>query len=129
MSFSRGLTAYIGPNRSEPPLHLFLSEHRKHFLLEVDRSISSTLSQGQNVLNVVLDDRSGLVRFSIEPRTVSFSFRSSICNLVPENGCEAVKAKRSGPDLNICVQRHNVMLSATFSWHAYVADNAAYSTP
>ncbi len=62
----------IRPKGKKPRLHFFLREHRQRFLNGTDRAITAALAEEKNVFDIVLNHGTGLVRFSIESRTIAF---------------------------------------------------------
>src|SRR5262245_60566943 len=97
-------SSQITPNRSEPCLHFFLGQHGERLLKSRCGSILAPLSKKENVLNVVLHNSAGLVRFSIVPCTVTFSLHCAVRYLAPKNGLEAIETQLSRADLNVGVE-------------------------
>jgi hypothetical protein len=77
------------------------------------------------MLDIVLDNRSGLIRFAVEPSPISFSLHYPIGDLVPKDGSKTIQPKTTDSNLNISVQRKDIMASAFLARNAYVPHNTA----
>src|ERR1043166_3593028 len=111
MATPRRFAFDIIPREAQPRSHLLPRQHGKRLLHRRWPAIFAAFSEKQNVLSVVLDNRAGLIRLAIKPRSVSFRFRNSIRNLEPKNGGKRVESDRSGPHHDIRMQRHDAMAS------------------
>src|SRR5580704_7708602 len=118
----------VSPDRTEPSLHLFPRQHRERFLKRRRSPVLPAFSKEQNVLDIVLDDSSGLVGLPIEARAVPFGFHGTVRDLVPKNRLEAIEAELPGADLDIGVERYQIVAPAAFSRNTNIADHAANSS-
>ena len=88
----------------------------------------SSLAQEQDVLDVVLHDRTGLIGLAVEAGAVSLGLGDAVRDLVPEDRRQHVEAEAAGPDLDVGVERHDQVPSEPAARHAYVTDDAADAT-
>jgi hypothetical protein len=82
------------------------------------------LSKKQDVLDVVLDDLSGLIWLSLETRAIALYLSRAIGDFVPQNRGEAVNSNAPHPYLDVGMQRHDVMAPGLLPRDAYIAHNA-----
>src|ERR1041385_8456357 len=75
----------VVPDRAEPARVILLLDQTENALLFGRRAIAAGLSEKQDVLDVVLDDRVRLVRFAEERRAVAYDFRDGVGDLEPED--------------------------------------------
>lgn len=80
------------PDLLKPHFVTFSGDNAKNTRGHARASVPSGLPLHENELNVILDYRIRLIRFSKEAATVSVSFISRVSNLVPNNRRKVAKA-------------------------------------
>ena len=125
MPVAGGSSPHVCPNGPLPRAHLIPREHGQRLLDHRSGAVLATLPKKQNGLDVVLDDRAGLIRLTVESRAVAFGLHCAVGDLVPENRREAVQAKLPRPHLDVGVQWHHPVPPVKLARNANVTDNAA----
>ena len=87
--------------------------------------IAHPLAKEKNVLNVILDHATRLVRLSVVTGAVSRGLMDTIGDLLPDHRGETVQTKRTGADLDVGVERGRCSASRSSAGHAHVADHTA----